>query len=64
MGTVAAILTLIEEASQALPQIEALYNTIKGDFSTTDQATIEAAIAAKKAAAEASVEKLEADVQG
>lgn len=63
MGSVAAVLTLIEEFSSALPQLEAWYAAVKADFSTTDQATIEAAIADKKAAAEASVEKLETDVK-
>jgi hypothetical protein len=58
-----AMLLLIEQFSSALPEIEALYTKIQGDFAPEDQATIERALQGKKDAAEASIEKLEADVQ-
>lgn len=64
MGELEAFLLIIDKFSAYLPEIEALYAKIQGDFSTDDQATIERSIQGKKDAAEASVEKLEADVQG
>lgn len=57
--TLEAILTLL----QAVPSIFALAAQIKGDLSTTDLATLEAAIAAAQAAATADVAQAEADLK-
>lgn len=42
---VTSLLGLIQYAPQAITEITALYNAIKGDFSTEDQATIDSALA-------------------
>lgn len=43
---VTSLLGLIQYAPQAVTEITALYNAIKGDLSTQDQATIDSALAA------------------
>lgn len=40
-----SLLSLLQYAPQALAEITAVYNAIKGDLSATDQATIDAALA-------------------
>lgn len=41
-----SILSLLQYAPQAITEITAVYNAVKGDLSATDQATIDAALAA------------------
>ena len=43
---VTSILSLIQYAPAAISEITTLYEAIKGDISATDQATIDAALAA------------------
>lgn len=43
---VTSLLGLIQYAPQAITEIQAVYAAIKGDLSATDQATIDAALAA------------------
>ncbi len=43
---VTSLLSLIQYAPQAIAEIQAVYNAIKGDLSATDQATIDAALKA------------------
>ena len=45
-----SILTLIQYAPAAITEITALYNSIKGDLSASDQTTIDEALAAAQAA--------------
>lgn len=40
-----SLLSLLQYAPQAIAEITAVYNAIKGDLSATDQATIDAALA-------------------
>lgn len=40
-----SLLSLLQYAPQAITEITAVYNAIKGDLSATDQATIDAALA-------------------
>lgn len=57
--TLTAILALL----QAVPQIFAAAQAIKADLSTTDLATLNAAIAAAQASALADIAKAEADLK-
>jgi len=60
MGITEAILALIQFAPAAINEVTAVYNAIKGDLSTTDQAQIDAALAnaqASDAAATAAADK-------
>lgn len=41
-----SLLSLLQYAPSALAEITAVYNAVKGDLSATDQATIDAALAA------------------
>lgn len=41
-----SLLSLLQYAPQALTEIQAVYAAVKGDLSATDQATIDAALAA------------------
>jgi len=41
-----SLLSLLQYAPQAIAEITAVYNAVKGDLSATDQATIDAALAA------------------
>ncbi len=41
-----SLLSLLQYAPQALNEIQAVYAAVKGDLSATDQATIDAALAA------------------
>lgn len=43
---VLSLLSLIQYAPQAIGEITTLYNSLKGDLSATDQATIDAALLA------------------
>ncbi|MGH6887969.1 MAG: hypothetical protein ACREHF_02030 [Rhizomicrobium sp.] len=43
------ILALITQAPAAITQIEALYETVKTDLTSNDQATIDAALASERA---------------
>lgn len=43
---VTSLLGLIQYAPQAITEITAVYNAVKGDLSATDQATIDSALAA------------------
>lgn len=45
-----SILSLLQYAPSAIAEITAVYNAVKGDLSATDQATIDAALAAAKSA--------------
>lgn len=50
MPTIAlSILGLLQYAPQAITEITAVYNAVKGDLSATDQETIDAALAAAQA---------------
>lgn len=60
---VTSILGLLQYAPQAISEITAVYNAVKGDLSATDQATIDQALAnaqasdaAATAAADASLD--------
>lgn len=44
-----AILALLTQAPQAITEIMALYNAVKADLSSNDQATLDAAFATAKA---------------
>lgn len=46
MTTVEIILAAIQAMPQALTEVEALYNAVKGDLSLTDQDAIDAALVA------------------
>lgn len=46
MPIATAILALLQYAPSAISEITSLYNAVKGDLSATDQATIDAALAA------------------
>lgn len=48
MPPVAMILGLLSYAPQAITEINALYQAIKGTFSDSDQATIDAALKASQ----------------
>lgn len=51
MGSIASIiLAAIQVAPQAIPEIIALYNAVKGDISETDQQSIDNALAAAQQA--------------
>lgn len=53
MPTIAlSLLSLLQYAPQAISEITAIYNAVKGDLSATDQATIDTAL---KAAQDADV---------
>lgn len=41
-----SLLSLLQYAPSAITEITAVYNAVKGDLSATDQATIDAALAA------------------
>lgn len=41
-----SLLSLLQYAPQALTEIQAVYDAVKGDLSATDQATIDAALSA------------------
>lgn len=58
----AAILELIMSGLQAVPQLISAAEAIKGDLSTTDLATLNAAIATAQSATLASVAQTEADL--
>lgn len=45
MGIAEAILALIQFAPAAISEVTAVYNAVRDDLSTTDQATIDAALA-------------------
>jgi DNA-binding response OmpR family regulator len=45
MGLAQIILALLAQAPQAVATITTLYNEVKSDISTTDQATIDAELA-------------------
>jgi hypothetical protein len=45
MGIAQAILALLTQAPQAIATITTLYNEVKSDISSTDQATIDAELA-------------------
>jgi hypothetical protein len=49
MGLAQLILALLTQAPAAITEITALYNTVKTDISSDDQATIDAALAAEQA---------------
>jgi hypothetical protein len=49
MGLAQLILALITQAPAAITEITALYNTVKTDLSSDDQATIDAALAVEQA---------------
>jgi hypothetical protein len=54
---VLSLLTLIQFVPGAISEVTALYNAIKGDLSATDQATIDAALAAAQTDDSASTAK-------
>jgi hypothetical protein len=64
--TVALIVQMIEQGMVLVPQFITLWNSVKGTFSSTDQATIDAALAAAQAkdAADTAQEKLDAAAAG
>ena len=57
MGIAELILSLIQVAPSALNGITSLYNAVKGDLSSTDQAAIDAALLAAQNADWAATQK-------
>lgn len=49
MSTASLILALLAQAPQAIAEITTLYNAVRSDLSATDQASIDAALAAAQA---------------
>jgi hypothetical protein len=62
MGTAQIILLLLQLAPQAIGEITALYNAVKGDLSATDQTTIDAALAAAQQSDAAATAQADADL--
>lgn len=62
MGTAQIILLLLQQAPQAISEITALYNAVKGDLSATDRQQIDAALAAAQQSDAAATAQADADL--
>jgi hypothetical protein len=60
-ATIAILLQVLEASPQIVSVIEAGYTALKTDFSASDQAEVEAAIAAAKTQLDADVARVEAE---